>query len=175
MNNLILIGFMGCGKSCIGRKLSYRLQRTMIDTDKQIEKQQEMPISDIFQKHGEQAFRNMETEYLKELMENCNNQIISSGGGLPLREENRELLKELGCVIYLQVSADTVYERLKNDMTRPLLQGNNPKERIAELLESRTAIYEQTADIMIDVNDKKYDEILDEIQEAVNVYENSCN
>ena len=175
MNNVILIGFMGSGKSCVGRKLSYRLQRTMLDTDKQIEKKQGKTISEIFQEQGEQAFRDMETAYLQELLETCNNQIISSGGGLPLRQENRALLKQIGCVVYLKVTADTVYQRLKNDTTRPLLQGDDPQGKIAALLSDRLPIYASVADVTIEVDDKSFDQILDEIQEAVSIYEDSGN
>jgi len=175
MNNVILIGFMGSGKSCVGRKLSYRLQRTMLDTDKQIEKKQGKTISEIFQEQGEQAFRDMETAYLQELADTCNNQIISSGGGLPLREENRALLKQIGCVVYLKVTAQTVYQRLRNDTTRPLLQGEDPQGKIMTLLAERSPIYASAADVTIEVDDKNFDEILDEIQEAVNQYENSGN
>lgn len=175
MNNVILIGFMGSGKSCVGRRLSYRLQRTMLDTDKEIERKQGKAISEIFRDQGETAFRNMETDYLRELLKTCNNQIISSGGGLPLRRENRELLKQIGCVVYLKVTADTVYQRLKNDTTRPLLQGENPRERIAELLSERLPIYESAADVTIEVDGKNFEQILNDIEEAVSIYENSGN
>lgn len=175
MNNVILIGFMGSGKSSIGRKLSYRLQRTFIDTDKQIEREQDVSIREIFAQSGEEAFRKMETVYLEELLDNCRNQIISTGGGLPLRKKNRKLIQALGCVVYLRVTADTIYERLKNDTTRPLLQGDAPKEKINTLLKQRVAIYESVADLVIDVDNKGFDEILDEIQEGVKEYEAISN
>lgn len=171
MNNVILIGFMGCGKSSIGRKLSYKVQKTLIDTDKQIEKEQNQTISEIFEKEGEESFRRMETEYLKSLIGNCRNQIISTGGGLPMREENRQLLKQLGCVVFLRVTVETIYERLCNDTTRPLLQGENPQQKIAKLLEKRAAVYESAADIIIDTDDKDFEQILSEIQEALKTYE----
>lgn len=171
MNNVLLIGFMGCGKSSIGRKLSYKIQRTVIDIDKQIEKEQNQTISEIFQKEGEESFRNMETEYLKSLIGNCRNQIISTGGGLPMREENRQLLKQLGCVVFLRVTAETIYERLRDDTTRPLLQGADPQLKIAKLIAERAVAYESAADIIIDTDDKDFDQILSEIQEALEIYE----
>ena len=93
MNNTILIGYMGCGKTRIGIKLSYRERVAMLDTDKMIEQQYEKTISDIFATEGEAAFRQMETDMLKSILEYKDRYIISGGGGLPLRAENRELLK----------------------------------------------------------------------------------
>ncbi|MGN0377330.1 MAG: shikimate kinase [Suilimivivens sp.] len=162
-DNIILIGFMGCGKTSIGIRLSYALKRTMIDTDKWIEKKQGMVISEIFAKYGEPAFRQMETDCIKALIATQDHQIISTGGGLPVKEENHTLLKELGRVYYLKVTPKVVYERLKGDTTRPLLQGEDPKAKIEELLSKREALYEKCADIVIEVSEKSFDEIIEEI------------
>lgn len=164
-NNIILIGFMGCGKSSVGIRLSYALKRTVIDTDKLIEKKQNMTISEIFAEYGEAAFRQMETECLRELIKAEDNRIISTGGGLPVREENHALLKELGRVYYLKVTPEAVYERLKGDNTRPLLRGENPKEKIKELLSQREAFYEKCAENIIEVSYKGFEEIIEEIVE----------
>ena len=163
MNNIILIGFMGCGKTTVGIKLSYKIKRTMVDTDKQIEREQGKSISDIFAESGEAAFREMETSYLQKMIYNTEKQIISVGGGLPIQERNHALLHELGKVVYLRATSDTIYERLKNDTTRPLLQGDNPKQKIEELMQKRAAIYEKVADVIIDVDGKSFDVIIDEI------------
>ena len=132
--NVILIGFMGCGKSTVGIKLSYRLRRSLLDTDKIIEKEENRTISDIFVTDGEGYFRDLETQCLKKLIQTEKNQIISVGGGLPIRKENHTLLKELGTVVYLRAKPETIYERLKHDTTRPLLQGENPQEKIRALM-----------------------------------------
>lgn len=168
-NNIVLIGFMGCGKTSVGIKLSYRLKITFLDTDKQIERKQGRSISEIFASDGEAAFRQMETDCIKELIEDNTSsmQIFSTGGGTPVREENRELLKKLGTVIYLKVSPDVVYERLKGDTTRPLLQTENPKARIEELLGARKEAYESAADVIVEVDDKSLEEIVDEIEALV--------
>lgn len=166
-DNIILIGFMGCGKSSVGIKLSYRLKRTIIDTDKWIEKKQKMTVSDIFARDGEAAFRQMETDCLKELIEIADGQIISVGGGLPMKEENHALLKELGRVIYLKITPEAVYERLKGDTTRPLLQVEDPMQRISELLAYRGPVYEKCADVIIEVSDKSFEEILEQIEACV--------
>lgn len=167
-DNIILIGFMGSGKTSVGIKLSYQMKRIMIDTDKWIEQKQKMSVSEIFAAFGEEEFRRMETRCLERLMECADHQIISAGGGLPMRKENHPLLKELGKVFYLRVSPETVYERLKNDTTRPLLQVENPKERIRTLLLDRGPVYEACADVIIDVSELSFDEILENVLENAN-------
>lgn len=167
MGNVILIGFMGCGKTTVGLRLSYRLRRPVIDTDKEIEREEKCAVSDIFAKEGEAYFREKETECLKKMTESVKDKIISAGGGLPMREENRELLRRLGQVVYLRAKPDTIYDRLKYDTTRPLLQGENPREKISRLMAERASCYEQAADVIIDVDEKGFDRIVTEIEQAV--------
>lgn len=167
MGNIILIGFMGCGKSTIGVKLSYRLRRPLLDTDKLIEKEEGRTISEIFETDGEEYFRNLETECIKKLLTTAHDQIISVGGGLPVREENHALLKKLGTVVYLRAGAETIYERVKHDKSRPLLQCDNPQEKIQTLMEKRKAAYEGASDVIVDVDNKDFDVILDEIVNAI--------
>lgn len=164
-DNIILTGFMGSGKTSVGIRLSYALKRTMIDTDKWIEKRQNMTISEIFAGEGEEVFRKMETECLKELIKTCDNQIISVGGGLPVREENRRLLSRLGRVFYLKASPEAIYERIKNDTTRPLLQVADPLKQIRTLLEAREDSYSDCADVIIDVSGRTFDEIIEQIKD----------
>ncbi len=166
-DNIILIGFMGCGKTSVGIRLSYRLKQTMIDTDKWIERRQGMSVSEIFATQGEEAFRSMETECLKELLRTVEGQIISVGGGFPMREENHELLKKLGRVFYLSAAPETIYERVKSDTTRPLLQVADPMGRIRALLKQRAPVYEACADVTLEVSDKTFDEILDQIEQKM--------
>lgn len=161
--NVILIGFMGSGKSTTGISLSYKLQCTLADTDKMIEKQEGRSISDIFAAEGEAYFREKETELLGKLKKSGVRQIFSVGGGTPLREENRKLLRELGTVVYLKVSPETVWERLKGDTTRPLLQGDDPPGKIRTLLAQRETFYREAADIVVRTDGKKPVEVVDEI------------
>ena len=122
-NNIILIGYMGCGKTTVGKNLARITGYTFTDTDEMIEKEQGRTISEIFATDGEEAFRKMETKLLEQLIQEQSTQlVISTGGGMPLREKNRKLLAELGTVIYLQTKPQTVYERIKDDTKRPLLQ-----------------------------------------------------
>lgn len=162
-DNIILIGFMGSGKTTTGISLSYRLQCTLSDTDKMIEKREGRSISEIFAAEGEDYFREKETELLRKLGEERARQIFSVGGGTPLRAENRKLLSGLGTVVYLKVSPETVYERLKGDTTRPLLRGEDPMERIRTLLGEREEIYTEAADIVVTADGKKLAQIVDEI------------
>ena len=163
-NNIVLIGFMGSGKSTVGIKLSYRLCRIVEDTDKLIEKKAGRSISDIFATEGEGYFRNLETQTLKELCQSDTEKILSLGGGTPVREENRSLIKELGTVVYLRIRPETVCDRLKGDTTRPLLQGDNPQEKVRVMMEARKEAYESCADLIIDVDDKDTAQIMDRIE-----------
>lgn len=166
-DNIILIGFMGSGKTSVGIRLSYRLKKTMIDTDKWIEQRQKLSVTDIFSLKGENAFRDMETDCLKELLHTSKGQIIATGGGLPMKKENHALLKNLGTVFYLKASPEVIYERVRTDEGRPLLQVEDPKERIRTLLSRRAPIYEACADKVIEVSDKTFDEILKQIEEEL--------
>ena len=160
--NLVLIGFMGSGKTSVGVKLSYRMKLTVEDTDKLIERRENKKISDIFAREGEACFRRKETELLRELSEKRQaRRIYSVGGGTPVDPKNRPLLKRLGTVIWLRVRPETVYERLKYDTTRPLLQCEDPQGRIRELMEERREAYKDCADIVVDVDDKDMEDILE--------------
>mgnify|MGYP001055305187 CR=1 FL=1 len=174
MGNVILIGFMGCGKSTVGLRLSYRLRRTLLDTDREIEKEERRTISEIFAEDGEAYFRDRETAILRKLMRSANNQIISVGGGLPMREENRALLHELGQVFYLRAEGGTIYERVKDDTTRPLLQVADPLHKIETLIKERDPYYMEAADVALTVDGKSFSQILDEIEERVNAREGNA-
>lgn len=166
-NNCILIGYMGCGKSTVGRRLSEVLNRNFWDTDAWIEKRQGMTISEIFKLNGEEFFRDLETEVLREFLESDEEYVISVGGGMPLREENRELLQKLGKVIYLKATPETIYHRIKGDVTRPLLQTENPKARIVEMLCDREEKYQAAAHETVIVDGKDVSKIVDEIVESI--------
>lgn len=165
-DHIILIGFMGAGKTTTAKKLSYKLRRTLLDTDKMIERAEGCSISEIFEAKGEAYFRDKETDVLMSLAKEKVPHIISVGGGTPLREENRQILKNMGQVIYLKVSPDTVFQRLQGDTTRPLLQGENPLEKITQLLAKREPLYEQAAHRIIVVDGKDSIEIVNEILEV---------
>ena len=166
-NSIVLIGFMGCGKTSVGVKLSYRMRMSVVDTDKLIEQQEKRSVSKIFADEGEQYFRVLETKLLEALSERPYKYIYSVGGGTPVKAENRELLKKIGTVIYLRIRPESVCERLKNDNTRPLLQCENPLQRIQHMLEERGPKYEAASDFIIEVDGKDIAQLVNEIVEKL--------
>ena len=164
MKNIILVGYMGCGKTTVGESIAEATRYTFADTDEMIVAQQGRSISDIFAQDGEPAFRDMETALLvKMLTEKNDTCVISTGGGMPVQKENRNLLRQLGTVVYLRAKPETVYERIKGDTTRPLLQCENPMERIREMIKSRNPAYEEAAELVIDVDDLTQREVAEQI------------
>lgn len=164
MKNIILVGYMGCGKTTVGKSIAEATKYTFADTDEMIVAQQGRSISDIFAQDGEPAFRDMETALLvKMLTEKNDTCVISTGGGMPVQKENRNLLRQLGTVVYLRVKPETVYERIKGDTMRPLLQCENPMERIREMIKSRNPAYEEAAELVIDVDDLTQREVAEQI------------
>ena len=166
-SNLVLIGFMGSGKSTVGRALAKKWSFTFVDTDSLIEEIEGTSISKIFETKGEEYFRECETETVKKLVKKYKRHIISVGGGTPLRAENRKLLKNAGFVIYLKASPETIIERLKNDTTRPLLQREDKEAAVRELLEKREPVYQDAAHIRVNTDNKTIDEIVNEIELSV--------
>ena len=162
-DNIILTGFMGSGKTTVGHELAKTFGYDFLDTDKYIEDKYNITISEIFATKGEGYFRNLETETLKELNLNLSHTVLSTGGGLPLREENVRELGNLGSIVYLKVSPEEVIKRLAGDETRPLLAGENPEQKARELLNARTPVYEGAADCVITVDNKVPGDIAGEI------------
>ena len=163
MKHIILIGFMGSGKTTLGTKLAEKLHSPFLDTDQYIEEKEGRTISEIFKVDGEAYFRKLETSVLQELLNSTERKILSLGGGTPLREENQKLLKANGFCIFLKVTASDAYGRLKGDTKRPLLQVENPKERIEQLLLERNPIYEQVADYILVEENKTYEQVFMEL------------
>lgn len=158
-DNIVLIGFMGSGKTTFGKALAKRLHMDFLDTDDYIEKMAGKSIPDIFAEYGEEYFRKMETEVLEHLRDTVENTVFSTGGGMPLRKENARLLREIGRVYHLTAANQIIYERVKTDSNRPLLQCENPYDRICNLMKERTPLYEEAADIRIDTNSTDIEEI----------------
>ena len=166
-NNIILIGFMGSGKSSVGEALAKSLNYQFLDSDKLIEEKAGSTISQIFEQYGEEYFRNMETKTLQDMQSKLDNTVLSTGGGMPLREENAKLLRQLGLVVYLQASTDTVIKRLKNDKSRPLLKGDDLAGKVDKLLAARTPVYEKTAHKIIVTDNKTINQIVADIIEEL--------
>lgn len=162
-NNIVLIGFMGSGKTTVGKALAKELDYQFVDTDEYIETQAQKSISDIFATQGEEYFRTLETDTIGKLRDTLNGCVLSTGGGLPLREVNADILKQTGFVVYLRIQKETVEKRLQGDTTRPLLQGGQVSEKIEKLLTYRDPIYEYGAHMVLDVDEKKIEELVEDI------------
>ena len=164
--NLILCGMMGCGKTTIGRKIAQNMGKCWVDTDDVITEKYGK-IADVFAEHGEEYFRDLETETIQALAQN-DGLIISVGGGLVLRSKNTSLLKQNGKIVYLRAKIETLFSRLQKDSERPLLQSSeNLWARLTNLMAVRAPIYEDVADYKVDVDGKTPDEIVAEIAASV--------
>lgn len=142
--NLVLIGFMGSGKSSVGRLAAKALGFQFVDTDHLITEKTGKQIAEIFQSEGEEAFRELETSALEELSTRVHS-VISTGGGAVLSAKNRNLLREIGFVACLGASAEVLFERVSRNSKRPLLQTANPRETLSKLIEARSSFYSETA------------------------------
>ena len=167
--NIVLIGFMGAGKSTIAGMMHEAFSMEVIEMDQVIADQQGMSIPEIFEKYGEEYFRDLETNLLID-MQDRQNVIISCGGGVALRERNVKEMKRNGKVVFLTASPETILERVRDDDDRPLLNGHKNVEYISRMMETRRPKYEAAADFIISTDGKSsYDicrEIVSELQRA---------
>lgn len=161
--HIIIIGFMGAGKSSVARKLARTEKMSSIDMDIYIEREAGMGVPQIFATEGEAGFRERETAFLESMFkrDRC---ILSCGGGVVTRDENRRIIKLLGTVVYLQVNAQEAVSRISRPETRPLLSGSTPP---AELLEARRPFYEDAADITIDTTGKTPAQVIAEVRASL--------
>lgn len=156
--NIVLTGFMGSGKSVVGRKLSNTLSMGFIDTDALIEKDVGSSISKIFKIKGEQYFREAESKAVS-LVSLLDQHVIATGGGVPLRKENMDELEKNGTIVFLQVSAEATLKRIGHDMSRPLLQTQDPLETAREIIEKRKKAYSRCS-LAIDTDTLTVDEVV---------------
>ena len=162
-SNLILIGFMGSGKSTVGKILAEKLEMKFLDTDLEIEKEQGRSVQDIFSEKGEEYFRKLENEMSKKLSTE-NNTIISTGGGIILNKENIEYLKKDGVVFFLDVAKKTLYRRLVSSKGRPLLEGDELWSKINNVLGERLERYRSSADFIVKVGNEIPYETMEDIK-----------
>jgi shikimate kinase len=156
--SIVLIGMMGAGKSAVGRCLQWRTGLTQFDTDEMVRSKFRMPISEIFSTHSEDKFREAETEALRNLSRD-QDAIIVTGGGIVLREENMDLLKRFGVVVWLEADEKTLFKRASRTGDRPLLQRKNPRKAFTQLLRARLPLYAKIADIRIDTSELTDEEV----------------
>lgn len=150
-SNVYLIGLMGAGKTTVGKKLASLLLLDFIDIDQLVEQRTGVSISHIFEVEGESGFRERESKLLAEVSDG-RQAVISTGGGVILRAQNRQVMRKHGQVIYLRVSLEILWQRLKNSQTRPLLQQCDPKVKLTQLMLERDPLYADEADFIVESN-----------------------
>lgn len=165
MKNIIITGFMGTGKTETGLKLSRKLNCPFVDIDLLVEEMEKRKIADIFAEKGEDYFRGLETAAIKKALQK-NGQVISTGGGALLKEENRTLFIEAGVLICLSASPEEIFRRIGSGEGRPLLEGKNPLNKIRMILSERQNIYDQVPYNII-TDGKTSDEVVEEIIKLV--------
>ena len=165
-DNIILIGLMGAGKTTVGRYMANLWAMNFIDFDEEISKNLKMSINEIFKKYGERHFRKLEKGAIQKYS-TCKNFVISTGGGIVEDIENIENLKKIGCLVYLKAAPEVLYERIKDDTSRPLLKTKDPKRELFAIYEKRRKNYEM-ADIMVNTENMTTKEIVSEIYEKIN-------
>lgn len=161
LKNIFLVGFMGAGKTTVGRILAEKLGYRYLDADNLIESLSGKKIAEIFSEHGEEYFRALESETIESLSRK-ESQVIATGGGVVMRETNWETMKRGGLTIYLKAPISAIWERIKNSKSRPLLQVGDPLGTATELFEKRAPFYEK-ADIIIDTDNLSPDSVAREI------------
>jgi shikimate kinase len=169
IGNIVLVGFMGAGKSTVGRALAAEVALRLVDTDELIVQKRGRPIPRIFDEEGEEAFRCYETEVLRSLADACG-LVVATGGGIVGRPENWDLMRRMGPIVYLRAQWPTLRARIGACTNRPLASGDRSEEEIVALLQRRLPLYEQ-ADLIVDTENKTVAEVIEEIRRGI---ENGC-
>jgi shikimate kinase len=164
--SIVLIGFMGAGKSSVGRLLEKRTGLARFDTDEKITAKSGLTIPEIFSLHGEERFREMETEALQSFS-NEKAAIIVTGGGIVLREANVDLMHQLGTIVWLDANEEVLLQRASRKGNRPLLQTEDPRNKFSELLRTRVPLYAKIAEVRIDTSTLIHDEVADMILDKI--------
>lgn len=162
-DNIVLIGFMGSGKSTVGRDLARRLRFQFLDTDRVIEDRTGVRIKQMFERHGEAYFRDRETAALQTLLMGTHRHVIATGGGIVTQPRNLPLLRKLGWVVLLKADPDEICRRVGHGKTRPLLDVEDPRAKVEQLLAERGPIYEEAAQFVVDSTGLRREEVVKRI------------
>lgn len=165
-HSVFIVGMMGSGKSTVGRRLAKLMGLDFVDADGAIEERAGADISWIFDVEGEDGFRQREEQVLDALSQRPGI-VLATGGGAVLREANRCRLRERGVVVYLRGSVDIIVARTRHDRRRPLLQGVDARQRLADLLRQRTPLYEKVAHVVVDTDEGSAQRVAERVLEAV--------
>jgi shikimate kinase len=164
--NVFLIGFMGCGKSTVGPIMARMDGREFADTDDMIEQTEKMPVSKIIGDYGEPHFRALEAKTIERAC-SAQNLVVSTGGGVVLNMENIFRMRGSGTVVWLNCPSEIIYNRIKNDSTRPLLRAKNKLFKMQEILTDRELIYRRAAHVIVNCGDKSPSKIAREAWDLV--------
>jgi shikimate kinase len=162
--NIVLVGFMGSGKSTVGRMLARQLRFRFLDTDKLVEERAHLTIPEIFEKHGEAHFRECETSALESLR-GIRRHILATGGGIVTVPGNIPLLRSLGFVVLLKADPDEIYRRVSRNSERPLLQVEDPRKRVLEMMATRQPLYESAAHFQVDNTRLRHEDVTAKIMD----------
>ena len=166
VRSLILVGFMGSGKSSVGREIARRCELRFLDTDSVIRQKYGKSIGEIFAVYGEPAFREEEHQVLLRLR-NARRFVLATGGGIVLQARNRTILRSLGPVVWLTADEETIWQRVSRNQHRPLLQTADPRLTIRNLIETRYPLYRETAHITVETSHLSHQEVANRILLAV--------
>jgi shikimate kinase len=166
IRNLILIGFMGSGKSSVGREIARRCELRFLDTDSMIRQKYGKSIPEIFAAYGEPAFRDEEHQVLLRLRA-AQPMVLATGGGIVLQPRNRSVLRSLGAVVWLTANEEVIWERVSRNQNRPLLQTKDPRSTVRDLMETRYPLYRETADITVETSGLTHQEVANRILLAI--------
>ena len=167
MNHIVIIGFMGSGKTRVGKRLSRDLDLPFVDIDRVVTRKMNLTAKEIFERFGEPFYRALETTAVKALIEDPERKVISLGSGLPMQEQNEKYIKKLGTVVYLKGSYATLKKRLENSSSNPLIDGEDKEDKIKKLLKQRDPVYAKFADIEIITGDKPFEELIAQLEEKL--------
>ena len=172
IDNIILVGPMGVGKTTVGKALARILGIAFVDCDQEMERRTGVSIPTIFDIEGEEGFRKREIEILSDITDGSG-MVIATGGGVIMREENRAVLKRNGIVVYLTASISKLVRRTRNTKTRPLLQDGDVEMRIRQLMTDREPYYQDVADIVMEVDDRSPQFIAHRLKDAIEAHANT--
>lgn len=172
MGNIFLVGMPGAGKTTIGRTLAKRLNLTFADSDKELMARTGVSIATIFEIEGEAGFRVRESVTLAELVQR-DGLVLATGGGTVLAPENRRLLKQNGTVIYLRATLDALWQRTRRDINRPLLQTEDPRATLENLLQTRDPFYREVAHLIVDTGTQSVARLTTDILARLNQHQDA--
>ena len=169
-SNIFLVGMMGAGKTTVGRALATRMKREFVDTDRLLVDRTGVAVATVFEIEGEEGFRRRESAILREVCEQ-DERVVATGGGIVLAEENLQVMRESGTVVYLRARLESLWERTRHDSSRPLLKTANPRGTLAELLAIREPLYREAAHVIVDTGSQSASSLANKVVSALRAHD----